>query len=231
MEYGKKTENHVKWETSTWRLEKWRNHWKTWKLEIHTVGPGIWRENWKSRKMRNTHFRTRNMARKPERGGKFRNIHCRTWNMARKLKIMENEKHQLDDMINDKITEKCKIWEMHTVGPGIWRENWKSRKMKNTHFRTRNMARKPEKGGKFRNVHCRTWNMARKLKIMGNEKRPLDNLKNDEITEKHEKWEMHTVGPGIWRETWKSRKMRNIHLTTWKMTKSLKNVKKEKCTL
>ena len=26
--------------------------------------------------------------------------------MARKLKIMENEKHPLDDLINDKITEK-----------------------------------------------------------------------------------------------------------------------------
>ena len=44
------------------------------------------------------------------------------------------------------------------------------------------MARKTEKGGKFRNVHCRTWNMARKLKIMENEKHPLDDLKNDEIT-------------------------------------------------
>jgi hypothetical protein len=62
------------------------------------------------------------------------------------------------------------------------------------------MARKTEKGGKFRNVHCRTWNMARKLKIMENEKHPLDKLKNDEITEKLEKCEMHTVGPGIWRE-------------------------------
>jgi hypothetical protein len=29
--------------------------------------------------------------------------------------------------------------------------------------------------------------MARKLKIMENEKLPLDNLKNDEITEKREK--------------------------------------------
>ncbi len=48
------------------------------------------------------------------------------------------------------------------------------------------MARKTEKGGKFRNVHCRTWNMARKLKIMENEKHPLD-LKNDDITEKREK--------------------------------------------
>ena len=28
--------------------------------------------------------------------------------------------------------------------------------------------------------------MARKLKIMENEKHPLDNLKNDEITKKHE---------------------------------------------
>ena len=46
---------------------------------------------------------------------------------------------------------------------------------------------KPEKGGKFRNVNCRTLNIARKLKIMENEKNPLDELKNDEITEKREK--------------------------------------------
>ena len=56
--------------------------------------------------MRNTHFRTLNMSRKTEKGGKFRNVHCRTWNMARKLKIMEKEKHSLDDLKNDKITEK-----------------------------------------------------------------------------------------------------------------------------
>ena len=49
------------------------------------------------------------------------------------------------------------------------------------------MARKTEKVGKFRNVHCRTWNTARKLKIMENEKLPLDDLKNDEITDKREK--------------------------------------------
>jgi hypothetical protein len=49
------------------------------------------------------------------------------------------------------------------------------------------MARKTGKVGKFRNVHCRTWYMARKLKIMENEKHPLEYLKNDEITEKHEK--------------------------------------------
>jgi hypothetical protein len=49
------------------------------------------------------------------------------------------------------------------------------------------MARKPGKGGRFRNNHWRTWNIARKLKIMENEKHPLDDLKNDEITEKREK--------------------------------------------
>ena len=59
--------------------------------------------------------------------------------------------------------------------------------MRNTHFRTCNLSRKTEKGGKFRNVPCRTWNMARKLKIMENEKHPLDDLKNDEITEKRQK--------------------------------------------
>ena len=36
------------------------------------------------------------------------------------------------------------------------------------------MSSKTEKGGKFRNVHCRTWNIARKLKVMENEKFPLD---------------------------------------------------------
>ena len=76
------------------------------------------------------------MARKTEKGGKFRNVHCRTWNMARKLKIMENEEHPLDDLKNVEITKKREKREMHSEGPGIWRENRKSRKMRNTHFRT-----------------------------------------------------------------------------------------------
>ncbi|SFW05942.1 Uncharacterised protein [Chlamydia abortus] len=52
------------------------------------------------------------MARKTEKGGKFRNVQCRTWNMARKLKIMENEKHPLDDLKNDEITKHCRTWNM-----------------------------------------------------------------------------------------------------------------------
>jgi hypothetical protein len=50
-------------------------------------------------------------------------------------------------------------------------------------------------------------------------------------TEKVENLEMSTVGHGIWLENKKSWKMRNIHLTTGKIKKSLKNVKNEKCTL
>jgi hypothetical protein len=46
------------------------------------------------------------MARRTEKGGEFRNVHCRKWNMARKLKIMENEKHAVDNLKNDRITEK-----------------------------------------------------------------------------------------------------------------------------
>ena len=48
------------------------------------------------------------------------------------------------------------------------------------------MEKKTEKGGKFRNVHCGTWKVARNLKIIENEKYPLDDLKNDKITEKRE---------------------------------------------
>ena len=42
--------------------------------------------------------------------------------------------------------------------------------------------------------------MAKKLNIMENEKHPLDDLKNGQITKKREKGEMHTEGPGIQRE-------------------------------
>ena len=64
------------------------------------------------------------------------------WNMARKLKIMENEKHPLDDLKNDEITEKrenekCTLqdmeygektekhgkWDTHTIGTGLLRKN------------------------------------------------------------------------------------------------------------
>ena len=46
-------------------------------------------------------------------------------------------------------TEKGGKWEMHTVGPGIWRENGKILQMKNTHCRTWNMARNTQKREKW----------------------------------------------------------------------------------
>ena len=54
------------------------------------------------------------MARKTEKGGKYRNVHCRMWNMAIKLKIIENEKHSLDDLKSEKSlkyvkNEKCTL--------------------------------------------------------------------------------------------------------------------------
>ena len=48
------------------------------------------------------------MTRKTEKGGKFRNVYCRTWNMARNLKIIENEKHSLDDLRNAKSLKNMK---------------------------------------------------------------------------------------------------------------------------
>ena len=42
QEYGKKTET-VENETQTlYDLEYGEKHWKTWKMEIPTVGPGKW---------------------------------------------------------------------------------------------------------------------------------------------------------------------------------------------
>ena len=119
---------------------------------------------------------------------------------------------------------------MSTVGRGIWQENWKS--------------------WKTRNFHLTTWKMKKSLTNVKNEKCTLKQLEHGEKTEitvnekntlgreiwrgklkKVEYLEMSAVGGGISQENWKSWKMRNIHLTTWKMTKSLKNVKNEKCTL
>ena len=63
------------------------------------------------------------MAGKTEKGAKFRNIHFRTRNMARKLKIMENEKHPLDDLKNDETLKNMNNEKCTLVGPGISREN------------------------------------------------------------------------------------------------------------
>ena len=127
--------------------------------------------------------------------------------------------------------KKLENLEMFNVGHGIWQENWKSWKMIN--------------------FHLRTWKMTKSMKNVKNEKCTLKDLEYGEKTENYGKWEIHTlgreicrgklkkvenlemstVGRGIWQENWKSWKMINNHMTTWKMTKSLQKVKNEKFTL
>ena len=50
------------------------------------------------------------------------------------------------------------------------------------------------------------------------------------ITEKHEKWEMHTLGPAISLETW-NRGNEPQTIFERKYGEKLKNVKNKKCTL
>ena len=87
------------------------------------------------------------------------------------------------------------------------------------------MARKTEKGGKFRSVHCRIWNMVRKLKIMENEKQPLDHLKNDEITDKRKNKKCTLQDQDYGKKTKKKKtwKMRHKHYRTWNLAKNTEN--------
>ena len=169
--------------------------------------------------MRNTNFRTWNMERNTEEREKWkmqnldqgyskkteirkmRNIHCRTWKRARNTQKLAKWE----------ITT-CRTWNMARKMKNVENDTqtlyhleygekyWKWWKMKNAHCRTLNMARKL-KSWIVRNKYCRTWNMARN-------------------TEKLEKWELHTVGPGLWRENWKTWKMRWKHCMNWNMVRN-----------
>ena len=66
---------------------------------------------------------------------------------------------------------------------------------------------------------------------MENEKHTLEDLKNNKITEKREKWDMHSIGTGIWWENWKSLKMRITLLGSEIWREILKNMKNDECTL
>ena len=108
--------------------------------------------------------------------------------MARKLKIMENEKHPFDDLKNDEITEKREIWEMHTVGPE-YGEKTENHEKWEIHTLGREIYGE-ENWKKLVNLEMSTLGRGiwqEKWKSWKNEKHPLDDLKNDEITEKREK--------------------------------------------
>ncbi len=75
---------------------------------------------------------------------------------------------------------------MRNTNTTLGREIWRGKKLK-----------------KVENLEMSTVgrNMARKLKIMENEKHPLDDLKMTQITKKRENEKCNTEGPGIWRKT------------------------------
>ena len=85
---------------------------------------------------------------------KMRQKHCLTWNMVRN-------------------TENGRKWEMHTVGTGIWQENWKTCKMRHKHCINWNMSRNTDNG--------RKWEMHN-----------VD-VEYGKKTEKYGKWETHTL--------------------------------------
>ena len=76
MEYGKKSENHGKWETSTWRLEKWKKSLKNVENEKQTLYDLEYGEkNWKN--MKNEKCTLKDLE------------------YGKKMKITENEKYTL----------------------------------------------------------------------------------------------------------------------------------------
>ena len=159
--------------------------------------------------MRHKQCMTWNMGSNSEKREKWK-MHTVTWNIARKLKNVENETQTLFNLEygekHSKMwkmrnahcrtwkmarnSEKREKWEMYTIGSGLWRKNWKTWKIRPTHCMTCNMARKLQSVENetktlfhLEYTHYMTWNMGR-------------------ITEKHEKWEIHTVGPEISSENW-----------------------------
>jgi len=168
LDYGKKHWKNGKWEMHTLGPGIWRENWKSWKMKINTVGSEIWRETPKNVKNEKQNLFDLEYGEKQWKWWKMRNAHCRTWNMVKKLK-------------------KFRKWKTHTVGPGKWRETFKNvkneknplaRKLNNEKNETQTLfdmeyREKHWKRWKMRNAHYRTWNMARKLKIMENEKHTL----------------------------------------------------------
>ena len=158
-------------------------------MRIHTVGPGEWRENWKTWKMTDKHSMTWNMGWNTEKRAKWEMLSVRIiiWWENWKTWKMRNTNCKSCNMARN--TEKRAKREKHTVVLGIWRENWNVENEKQTLFDLE-YGRKHWKNWKMRNAHCRTWNMARILKKRG-------------------KWEKDTV------RTWSmARKLKNMEKQT-----------------
>ena len=70
--------------------------------------------------------------------------------------------------------------------------------------------------------------MAKNIEKGKNVKSTLRELEYDKKTEKRGKFDTNTFGPGIWRETLKTWKMRNEHSRTWNMARKMKNLENER---
>jgi hypothetical protein len=81
----------------------------------------------------------------------MRNAHCRTWNTTRKRKNRgKRETYIIGFEIWQETLKNVKKGEIERVGPGLWRENRKTWKMRHKHCRTWNIVRNPEKHKKMK---------------------------------------------------------------------------------
>ena len=94
----------------TWNMA--RNTEKRAKWETHSVGSGIWLETVKN--------------------VKYKKYTLCDLDLARKLKNVENETQTLYDLEYCEKHWKTLKLEMDSIGPGLWRENWKTCKMRHT---------------------------------------------------------------------------------------------------
>ena len=141
--------------------------------------------HWKMCKMRNTHCRTWNLERNSGIHEILRNIDCSTCILVRKVKNVENETKHCMTWNMARNIEKIEKWKLHTLGPGIWWENWHRGK------------------GETHIVGHEIW--WETPKNMWYETHTLVDLVYGEKTDKRGKGETNTVGHEIWRETLKKR--------------------------
>ena len=162
----------------------------------------------------------------------MRNSYCRTWIKAKKWKIWKMRHKHCIIWNMARNAEKFGKWEMLTVGPGIWRENWKKHGKWEMHNVGSEIWRKHWKTWKMGNSHCRTWSMERKLKTYWKWK---THTVGHEIwwgtLKKSWKWGIHTVGHRWWWKNWKRGKWDTNTLWPGLRLKTLKKVGNEKCTL
>ena len=99
---------------------------------------------------------------------------------------------------------------MNTLGPGLWQEILKTRKMRNAHSRTWILRRKLQN---LKNKNSTLYDLEYdKKKKVEKQKCTLQDLEYGEKSEKHGNGETLTVKPGLWCEI-------------------VKNIQNEKCTL